>query len=317
MNLNNNTKALTETAVVTALMVVFALVGVYFLNIIIVLYPIPFIILGVRHGTKYNILSLVVSSLVLGVLTSIVLGIFLFVFLGFMSILLTYMLKRKYSTSQILMLTAGILLISILVALTLFNFITGTSLISDMENFIDEAIESSYEEVKDMGFTSYEQEEVKKIIETFYEYFVLLMPFIIITSSLFISYINFWISVAILRRLGDKTKVVPRFKRFTLPSNIILGTSVIIICTFIIGYFEILYYETIILNVVALMTFVFFLQGLAVVAFLIDKLTINKIFKWIFLGLAVINVFLNMIIALAGFLDALLDFRKIRQVNKP
>ena len=317
MNLNKDTQALTETAIITSLMVIFGLVGLYFFNIIVILYPIPFIVLGVRHGTRYNILSLAISSLILGIFTNIILGIFLFVFFGFMAITLSYMLKRKFKASQILLFTAGGLFICILLTLALFNLITGTSLLSDIQIVIDQIIEISYDEVKDMGFSNYEQEEIKEMIKAFYEYFILLMPFMIISGSLFVAYINFWLSGVALRRLGNTTIEFPKFKIFSLPSNIILGTVVIIIGTILIRYLEMLYYETILLNVVALLIFVFFLQGLAVLVFFLDKLKINKFFKLIFLVLAIINVFLIILIAIAGFVDALLDFRKIRTANKP
>lgn len=317
MNLDNKTQALTETSIITAIMVVFALVGIYFNNIIIFLYPIPFIVLGVRHGTRYNILSLAMSSLVLGMLTNIILGIILFVFFGFVSVTLSYMLKRKYSTSKILMVTTGILIIAILVTLSLFNVITGTSLISGYENLSDEAINLVYDRLKEMGFLIDSPEEADEIIKAGYEYFILIIPFMIFTSSLFIVYINFWLSTATLRRLGNRTIEVPRLKRFRLPSNIILGSIVIILCTFLIRYFEGLYHETILLNVIALLSFVFFLQGLAVLVFFVDKMRIIKIFKWMIIFFVIINVFLFIPVAFTGFLDVLLDFRKIRKVNMP
>ncbi len=316
MNLNNNTKALTETSIITAIMVVFAIVGLYFNNIIILLYPIPFIVLGVRQGTRYNILSLAMSSLVLGMLTNILFGIYLFVFFGFISVSLSYMLKRKYSISKILMVTTGILIITILVTLSLFNIITGTSFISNYEN-LDQEIDLSYDKLREMGFPITNQEDSKEIVKSIYEFSILLMPFLIFTSSLIIVYINYWLSVATLRRLGNNTIEVPRLKRFRLPSNIILGSVVIILCTFLIRYFEWIYYETVLINVVFLMLYVFYLQGIAVLAFFVDKMRINKIFKWMILFFVIINVFLFIPVVFVGFLDVLLDFRKIRKVNMP
>ncbi len=317
MKLDNNTQALTESAIVTALMVVFALVGIYFLGIIIILYPIPFIVLGLRHGTRYNILSLIMSSLVVGILINIMLGIFLFIFFGFMSISLSYMIKRKYRHSHTLIFTTFILLLSTLIAIAMFNYIAGISFISELENFINQARNISYESITNMELSVYQLEQMKQMVKLMYELLILLIPFTIITTSLFIAYINFWLSIFILRRLGNKSTEVPKFKRLRLPSNIILGTLVLIGGALLIRYLEIFYYETLLINIIFLLILVFFLQGLAVLAFFIDKLRINKVFKIIIILLVMINLFLIIIIVLVGVLDTLFDFRKIRKVNIP
>ena len=54
---------------------------------------------------------------------------------------------------------------------------------------------------------------------------------------------------------------------FRLPNNAIMGSLVIIGAALVFRYMKILYYETIFINTIILISFVFFIQGIVVVVF--------------------------------------------------
>ncbi len=313
MNVNNSTTALTEAAIIAAIMVVFVLFGIYIFPIVLMIYPVPFIILGIRHGSKYNILSMIASSIIVGMFTDITMAMILFIVFGLLAISLTYMIRRKYNTSQIVMFNTAVALISMLIAVAILNYITGTSLISDIEASLSQVLEIQLNTIKDMGLSSYEIIQMTDVLKTAHSYMILLIPFFLIISSMFSAYINYWLSVVVLRRLGNKQIAIPRFKFFSLPRNIILGAFVIFLASALIRYLEILYYDPILINVIGLLIFVFFLQGLAILVYLIDKLKFYKIIKGALIVLAIINFVFIAILSFIGMLDIVFDFRKLRK----
>ncbi|HSH35009.1 hypothetical protein, partial [Schnuerera sp.] len=55
-----------ETIFAIAISTILMLIGIYYLPLIMFLYPILFIILGVRYGLNYAVLGLAISALSLG-----------------------------------------------------------------------------------------------------------------------------------------------------------------------------------------------------------------------------------------------------------
>lgn len=72
------------------------------------------------------------------------------------------------------------------------------------------------------------------------------------------TYINYIVSVLILRKLGYGIVHIPRFSRFKLPNNILLGVGIMFLGTFILKVFNVLNYRTIFANITLLTSFTFF-----------------------------------------------------------
>lgn len=315
MNLNSKTTRITETAITTALMAVFAIIGFNIFPIILILYPIPFIIMGVRHGTKFNISALVASSILIGILTDVLTGIFIFLIFGLLSISITFMINKKYRASQILMVSIAVSLICTVISIGIVGYISGVSFLDQMNASLKDTVALQMEIIKDMGFSSYEQSQIKELLKNTVDYMIIVIPATIIISSAFISYINYWVATAILRRLGHKTIIIPRFMDFRLPSNIILGVAVIFIASYTLKFLKLLYYETIFINVVILAFVVFFIQGLAVILYYMNKGKMNKVTRGILVILILISFPFSLIVSLLGLLDTIINFRKIKKIE--
>lgn len=167
--------------------------------------------------------------------------------------------------------------------------------------------------LKETGLSNYEMYQTKDILENAYEYMVLVIPSAVIIFSLLTAYLNSILSIFILRKLRYGIVFVPRFSYFKLPSNFILGVIVIYLGVFLLKQLKVFYYETIFINVSALISFAFFLQGLAVLIFLINKSRLNQVGKVIFIVLLILSFPLSAIISMVGFLDIIFNFRGIKK----
>ncbi len=311
-NRNNKTKAFTESVLITAIMTIYILLGLHSIPIIGILFPIPFIVLGIRNGIKHSILSILVSGLIVGILQDPYTGVFILIIFVPLSITLTHLIKKEKSPQDILVISTIVSLISYLIAIRLLGRISGINFTNQIDETFKQALKMQIDVMKDMGLSSYEMYKTEGLLKNAFDYMALIVPSIVITFSLFTSYLNYLISSSILKRLGYRDLTIPKFSQFRLPGNIILGTIIIFLGSSLLKRFEIFYYETIFINVTVLAAFIFFLQGLAVISYLLNKINLSRILKTIIMLVIVIFIPLGGFISILGLLDAIFNFRKIQ-----
>lgn len=313
MNLNDKTMQITESGLIATLMTIFVFLGIYLTPIILFLYPIPFVILGVRHNAKYSILSMVASFILVSILIDPITSIFVVLLFGLLAIVLPYMINKGYDSYKIILYGMIVSFLSILITITVSGYIMGVSFVQSLQGTFDAVLNTQKSFLAEMDLSTYEINDMIEIFKEAFDYTLLIIPSILIIFSLFNTYLNYWLSVAVLKRLKYKTIEIPKFSKFRLPNNIILGLLVIGIGTAIINYFEVFYYDTIELNIVVLTLFMFFIQGLAVIIYLLNKTKLNSIIKGIIIGILVFYSPLMIIIALVGLIDTIVDLRKLKR----
>lgn len=311
-NKNNKTKAFTESVLITAIMTVYILLGLNFIPIIGILYPIPFVVLGIRNGIKHNVLSILASSILVGLLVDLYTGAFIFIIFGPLSIVLTYLIKKRKSSQDILVICTIISLISYLITIRLIGRVSGINFSHQLDETFKQALKMQVDVMKDMGLSSYEMYKTEGLLENAFDYVLLIVPSMVIVFSLFTSYLNYLISSSILKRLGYGEMKIPKFSHFRLPGNIILGTIVMFLGSSLLKKFKISYYETIFINVTVLAALIFFLQGLAVISYLLNKINLSRILKTIIMLAIILFIPLGGFISLLGLLDAVFNFRRIQ-----
>jgi uncharacterized protein YybS (DUF2232 family) len=301
-----------EVIVIAALMALYMFLGLYYLPVISIFYPIPFIVLGAKKGLRYNIIGLLSSCVLIGVLMDIYTGILVFAVFAPVSIFITYYIKQRKSANETILIAALISLISNLFAIELLGKVSGTSLMNQLEQMFSQILKAQIEMLKDTGMSSTEIYGAEDLLKNTFEYMTLIMPSIVIIISSILAYVDYLISVVILRKFGHGVFSVPQFSYFRLPNNVILGISTIFIGVFLLKIIKIFYYETIFINILVLLFFLFFIEGLAVVSFFIGKIRMGKLGKIIFIFLIILSLPLSIIVSTIGLLDVIFDFRKIK-----
>lgn len=311
---NDNNKPFLESILAIGISTIYMLIAIYFLPILGILFPAAFIVLGIRNGMKYNIISMIISTLLLGLFADKTIGFFILLAFAPISIALNYLIKKRKSSQEIMLYTTIVALISYIITITLLGKITGISFVNQIEEAFSQVLKSQIKLLKDMGLSSYEMYETTDNLKNIYEYMILIIPSTIIMFSMFTAFLNSVISTSILRKMGYGIVSVPRFSYFKLPDDIILGTIVIYVGVFILRALKVTYHETILINVTLLISFFFFLEGLAVIIFYLNKSRLNKVIKGILIIFIIVTVPLSAIISIIGFLDIIFDFRRIRRI---
>lgn len=299
-----------------ALMVIFAFMGYSILPMISIIYPVPAIVTGYKNGTKYSVLAVVASGLTMAVLTDLFTTVFIVLVYGSISIVITYLINKKRKSFEILIGGGVTFLISALLAIFIIQKMTGIGLANEMQMIFKQSIDMQYGMMESMGLSNYELLKVKDKLKETMDYIIMIIPAVIMITAVFTTYVNYWISIFVLKRMGDKELIVPNFKNFRLPSNIILGIAVIVGATFILKYTNLFYHESIVKNIAVLTIIIFFMQGLALVTFFMEKRNTKRLIRILMMILMITYTPMVIIVTMIGLFDSIFNFRKITKINK-
>lgn len=312
MNLDFKNKTVEIIFVIVA-STIFALLGIYYIPVLMFLYPVLFIIMGVRLGINYAIISLFISTLSIGLMVDIISGVCLFIAFAPLSIAIIYTIKNRKKATEVLFISTLVFLASVLVVIGIMRVMADISIIDMMKESFSEILNSQLEMLKELELPNYQILKAKYEIKDKFSLLLAILPSIVMIFCLVTAYLNYLIASLSLRKLGYAVVFIPRFSRFRLPKNVLFGIATMFLVTFLLKYLNFFNFDTVFVNLVMLATFVFFIQGLSVLDYkLIQRKarTFTRIF--IFLIIVLFVSVLGNPVAIFGFLDVIFDFRKFR-----
>lgn len=310
--LNNNTM---EAIGIILFMIMYALLGIYSFPFILFFFPTPFIYLGTKSGPIHGIIGITIVSILVGLISDIYSGVFLFELFMPITTVIIFEFKNRKRPLEILLYSTVIFFVSSLLLYGLMQDVTGVSLISQMEEIFNQVLNTNMDLLKESGLTNYEMLKAKNLLETGYSYILSILPSILIMVSMFIAYSNYYLSVLALRKSGIGIVTIPRFSIFKLPNNIIPGIIIMFLGVYLMKGFDLLYYDSVVINLVVLIWFMFSIQGLSVIDFIMLKFKFRLFLRIILIVLITVFVPAGTIIALIGFGDVLFDFRKLKRLK--
>lgn len=299
-----------ETFGVALFMVLYTVIGFNTFPIILILFPILFIAYGVKNGLINGILIMAVVSGIIGFMTDMTSGLLLFLTFAPMTIVIIYGIKNRRKSIEILAASSVVFFLIMLLMISYFHGLSGINIATELQNNLKNILDVQVDMFKDMELTNLELLRVKDLLENAYKYMLMIVPSMMIIASFLISYINYFLSAIILRKINIGVINIPRFSKFKLPNNIVPGILIMFLGAYLTKNIEGFNSDAVLANLVLLVGFMVYIQGLAV----IDSLMIKKKVKYgIRMVLLLISVFftpLVSIISILGLLDIFIDFRK-------
>jgi len=308
MNLMSDKRALIEAALMATISSFFVISFIYipFLALLLILLPVPFLVLATRHGNRYVVFSFLITSIIVGALTGIIYPIFIVLLFGPMTLVMGYFLKRQANPYRVIGLGTLISVFSIFIVVQLVDWVAGIYLIDELILMLQSVIDHQIGALENMDIQAISREELLS-------YLVIIIPGAFVVQSLLICFLNYYMTAAVLKRLGIDQQELPEFSNFRWPGNIVLGSFIIFILTFATQFIEGIYAQTLLTNITLIFSFVFFLQGIAFISFFIKKTRVNKFIRMVILGVIVILSPLLTIVAIMGLVDALFDMRNLKK----
>ncbi|OZV13901.1 hypothetical protein CIW83_00195 [Tissierella sp. P1] len=314
--MNNNDKikkSTVESIVVISIMALYIVYGIHFVPLLMLFIPLPFVVLGVRNGIYTNIISIIASSLIVGALLGFSSAASLILIFAPLSIAINYCINNRKSGFDTILISTVAFFLSFLILMSFEGTILNLNFVKQLEENFRQILAMQIDMLNEMGMTKYEILQTADLLESTYKTIIVLIPSLMAIFSLSVSYANLFFSSIILRKMGYGTVNLQRFSRFKLPNNIIPGIGVMLLTAFIIKKLEIQYHEALLFNLTFLVGFIFFIQGLAVLDFLLIKAKMRLIFRILILSLNIVFIPISSIIFFIGILDTIFDIRKIRR----
>lgn len=289
-----------------------ALFGIHYIQFLLFVFPLFFIVNTIKDGYSEGITNLLVTLLILSIVDSLSVGLLLA--LGFIPfiIVMSMLIKKRETSFKIFTFSSLTFFLSLLAILVIVKLL-GVDIVKLMESSFGDLLAMQLETFENMGLSNYEFFSMKELLEDLFRQVLLIIPAMLLIVSFFIGYINYLLSGIILERLDIQIVRMPKFSRFSLPSDIILGSLLMIGLTFLAGQVGFSYYEAVLVNIGSLITLAFFIQGFSVADHLLNKLQFKAFFKIIIYISFIFNQTFISIITIVGFVDLVFDLRKIRK----
>jgi uncharacterized protein YybS (DUF2232 family) len=306
---DQNTIALVEAALMTALTAILAIAGFYLplMGYLLFIIAVPFIIMSVRHSGRYVITSALAAAVLVSFLTFPTYGIYIALLGGAVGFVMGYFLKRQKDSSTVIFYGALMTTVSLFVMFSLAALVSGINIMDMVTGILDETVLLT----ENMGLGEIVANSEVSIAEMM-EIFKMVIPSSLILSGVIFALVNYFFASIILKRMGSWSMPPKPFSQFTLPANILIGTSLIIVLTYLAGKLNIVDSEVLFVNVMNVFIYVFMVQGIAVIFHLMEKRNLGKGLK----TMVVVIIFITgmtMAAAVLGWVDSAIDFRRIRK----
>lgn len=172
--------------------------------------------------------------------------------------------------------------------------------------------------VEDMNLSSYymlglgdvEPDAMQLALDNVKEVTKLAFPGTIIVFCLVIAYLNYAVISWFIGKAGKKISVLPPFRVFSLPKNIVIGSLIIYLLSYITVSMGIIDKSLMMFSLELLFTFVFSIQGLAVIFYIGYLKKIPKFMLLIISGIFILTWLGQTFLFLLGLTDVILDIRK-------
>ncbi len=318
MNRNLKTSNITESAMITGILVIIAYLS-SFITLLMFFYPTPAIILGKRRGLKYSALALIASDLIISMLLGVQTGlIFLILYTPF-ALALTYGVCRDEDANKTILFGSAAYMISFVFYILLLNFTMGINFIESVSEMYDQSFEMTrnlFDNIPDQFRTGQLESYIGNIekMAPMMNYIITnVFPAILIAASVITSYINYVVASRFARRFSINIKEHEGIGYFSFPRNFMIAMAVLLLLSFLLNLLNI-NAGIIQMNLFVIVLMAMLLQGLAVIKFFIDRSSLGKFAKnAILLIIVIMSTSFSTVYAIIGLVDLTVNLRKINR----
>lgn len=314
----SNHQALVEGAFFAALTTIIALVGLYMPPLYILtslLTPLPLAVVVRRRDLKTGFMAMLVAGALLFMLFGRPVAVVLLIIqMGPLGLLLGLLFKN-YVSAGFSVVIAGLFSAVLLVASLFFSFwLTGINpfiMGPEMAQAMDHVI-NTYKQAGILDQAG--EKEARLLIENFIRYMNLLLPGILVMSSIISTFVTYLINRQVLLRLGYNVPALPPFSRWRFPWysiwGIILGLSLVLAGdspgrTLMSATGK---------NLLLVVGFIYTILGLSVASYFIKGWKIARPVKIIMVVMAFLYLpFMFSVLLTLGVLDTLVNTRRLSE----
>ncbi|MBP2633337.1 MAG: Protein of unknown function rane [Firmicutes bacterium] len=310
---NRRVKPMVEGGILAAIAVAMSLISLYvpiigsFMALIL---PLPIIVLVVRHGVRWGIMSTIIAGVLISMLISPLQAISIVVVCGFIGVVLGYTYRKGYSAVRCLTIGSVSAIASILVVFAVSLLVINVNPMNIQMDMMQQAFEESLAVYRSSGMSETEIAEIAGKFKTGLDTVKQLVPVTVVLAGLFETYINFIVAGVVLRRVGLMNIVtMPPFKEWKLPWGLVYIYAFSLIGMYWGSSHEIEVLLQVSMNFNMFAGILSFIQGLVILFYMADRYQLSNFLRGIILIL-ILTSGLFQVVALIGLFDIIFDYRK-------
>lgn len=310
MNPKSKTRSMVETGIVAALGAVATILGYYvpFLNLFLIFTAIPFAIITLRNGISYGIAGAFVASILVAITTNPLSALIVLISSGISGVFLGFVVKRGLKTGPAIIVTSVATLISLYISYYVVLPLTGLDLSTQVDQMIIEMNQSMTAMQNGMNSSPEAAAESAKLLDLYTKNMKLLIPAGIILSAVASATANYMLFRAILKRLRVALPEMKPFREFRLPGSVFFGMLIMVSLSYISGKLGIIKSEALLVNIYAVFSIGFTIQGAAVLAYYFKRFPGRRGLKILLVGMLVFTGS-TLYLTILGMIDILFNFR--------
>ena len=318
MNRNLKTSNITESAMITGILVIIAYLS-SFITLLMFFYPTPAIILGKRKGLKYSLLSLIASDLIISMLLGLQTGLVFLILYTPLALALTYGVCRNEEANKTILFGSAAYMISFVLYILLLNYIMGINFIERVAEIYEQSFETTrdlFNNIPDQFRTEQFEHYISDIekIAPMMNYIVTnVFPAVLIVASVVTSYINYMVASKFAVRFSINVKQHEGIAYFSFPRNFMISMAGLLLLSFLLRLLNI-NVGIIQMNLFIIVFMAMLLQGVAVLKFFVDKSKMGKFARNLLLVFIVLmSINFSIAYAVIGLIDLTVNLRKINR----
>ena len=219
-------KSIVEGAFFAAITAVLSIISIYVPllgTVVSFLCPLPIIILSLRHSLKFAVIATVISSMLVSFLAGPFQGIIVLLGFGLLGIVLGYGVRKEYTSTEIIILGSIASFISkILIVLMGVWLLDINPFLFDVEQ-INEIVTQSLNFYSNMGLTGEQLDLLKETLSQALQVVRIALPALLILSSIFDAFLNYYVARLVLKRLGYKCNNIAPFSHWRASKSFFWG----------------------------------------------------------------------------------------------
>ena len=304
-----------EGGVLTAVAIIFAFISTYvpilgaFVNL---LWPVPIVLLGVRHGYKWSIMAVVAAGIIIALLMHPLNAVSVVVGFGLIGIALGYAIRQGFPPAKTLLLGSAASLISKAAVIAISAVVMGYNPLNLQTEAMVKGLEQAMEFYRGMGMKPEDLAQMETAMRPMIEMMKIILPAGFVLAAVVDTFLNFQVAKAVLARLGHHIEPFPPFRRWSMPRLTIYALAVALVSIYWGKTREIELLFNTGMNLQVITTMLLFIQGLAVFYFLADKYNLSRIVRSIILFLIFSNGIFMQALIIGGAFDLIFDYRQLR-----
>lgn len=304
---------LTESGLLSALTVILAMAAAYLPVIGMVaalVWALPVVVLIVRHGLRWGVMSVLVSGVIMALLLEPMLSLRMVLSFGPTGLMLGYAFRHQWSGAHAFGMTLVASVAGKLLTFGLLFLVTSVNPLNMQMDVMQQSFDQTFAVYEQMGLDKNAIAASKAQISEAMTYLNLLLPFIVGVMGLLDAGVAYIVSSHVLRRLGETVPQLPPFAEWRLPQFFLYLLGFALVGIYWGGSREIqpLYQAAFNLNMVAMGAGV--IQGLSLMSYAMDRFRVGRVMRMFFYAFVLLGGVLVQILAFTGLFDMLFDYRR-------